>query len=105
MDENALRAILERCLADYFTCRKGQILYSGVDTLVPGRFYFLGFNPAADGTNPLLCNVRLGMLHWSAYVDQCWRCPLPDRRECQHSLKRHQRQVVGVMTELGLCPQ
>ena len=56
MDEDALKAVLERYLADHL-CRSGQVLYSGIDTLRPGRYYFLAFNPAADGTNPRLRDV------------------------------------------------
>ena len=108
---DALRVLVEQQLADYWTCHRGQILYSGIDTLAPGKFYFLGFNPAADETNPLLCDVRLGMVDWSAYVHQCWYCGLLDRRSeptsirhvrCRHSTRAHQSRVVSVMSRLGI---
>lgn len=81
MDENALRAILIRSLGDCFYRDNGEILYSGIDTLVPGRSYFLRFNPAADGTNPLLCDVPLGRTNWSAQTQQCWHCGWPESLE------------------------
>jgi len=104
MDEDALKAVLERYLADHL-CRSGQVLYSGIDTLRPGRYYFLAFNPAADGTNPRLRDVPLGRTEWSAYVDQCWHCDSDRRDDCGHPPTRHQARLAGIMAALGRDPR
>lgn len=107
MSDAELRTILTRCLGADVLNRRGQILYSGIDTLEPGTAYFLGFNPAADGTNPILRDVPLSNLNWSAYKEQCWYHP-----DCGLSTgcakagqARHQRNVLQIMSELGLAPE
>jgi hypothetical protein len=105
MADTRLQTILTDCLPSAILSRNGQILYSGIDTLRAGSFYFLGFNPAADGTNPPLNNLPLNRKHWSAYTRQCWYdqgcdalCPKVGKRP-------HQQRVKGIMSELGLQPE
>jgi hypothetical protein len=105
MREAELKAILANCLGDLLHRERGQILYSGIDTLKPGDFYFLGFNPAKDGTNPALSALPFDRHKWSAYVDQCWYCGSPTG--CRKAGERlHQRQVRRTMKEdLRLIPE
>jgi hypothetical protein len=104
MTEAELRLLLKNCLTDETLNRKGQLLYSGIDTLRPGRFYFLGFNPAADGTNDPLRETRLHPDDWSAYTKQCWT-----HKECPGCRKtgnsQHQKRVQDIMSELGIRPE
>jgi hypothetical protein len=106
MTSKDLRRLLEKSLGDVFLRCKGQILYSGIDTLTPGDFYFIGFNPAADGTNPRLCDVPLDRQHWSAYTDQCWTHEGCDTKVCPNTGNaRHQKRVQNIMAELGIHPK
>lgn len=103
MTDTELRRLLTEPLGDVFLQRNGQILYSGIDTLRPGDFYFVGFNPAADGTNPRLCEVPLDRQHWSAYTQQCWKHKHEESAVCSDAGRApHQRRVQGIMAELGL---
>jgi hypothetical protein len=47
MKETELRNTLAELLTEDVLNKRGQTLYSGIDTLMPGDFYFVGFNPAA----------------------------------------------------------
>ncbi len=103
-----LRETLTRWLLPSDLKQPGQILYSGIDTLKCGEFYFVGFNPAEDGTNPLLCKAQIHEEDWSAYTQQCWYCPLPTgcSKDCTKiGGKPHQKRVVCIMKELGLEPE
>ena len=103
MDEQQLRHVLQDCLGGRFTTVMGQILYSGIDTLTTGDYYFLGFNPAADGTNRILSQTALNANRWSAYIDQCWTCG--EHRGCkQHRRKPHQNRVQAIMEALEQDP-
>jgi hypothetical protein len=103
MTDTELRELLTECLPDAVLKSDGQILYSGIDTLKPGSFYFVGFNPAADGTNPLLCDVPLDRKQWSAYTQQCWTHKHCDLNVCPKVGKKpHQLRVQAIMSELGL---
>jgi hypothetical protein len=82
----------------------GQIIYSGIDTLRPGDFYFIGSNPGVDRSNRVLKELPLNMENWSAYTQQCWRCG--ELTGCtKHSKTFHQNNVVALMVELGLRPE
>jgi hypothetical protein len=91
---------------------RGQILYCGIDLLSPKAeenkpkhsFYFVGFNPRKDGTNPVLRDVPEGRRKWSAYTQQCWTCGL-DSRCVKHGRKIHQTRVLQIMCELNLKPE
>jgi hypothetical protein len=108
MNEDELRAFLSTCLGHLMTTRTGEILYSGIDTLRKGEFYFLGFNPADDGTNPTLCKLPLGMTNWSAYTQQCWDHNCCGAFICQNQrggANQHQKRVIRIMNELKLRPE
>ena len=109
MTETELKAIFTQHLRNYLN-KCGQFLYSGIDTLKRGDFYFVGFNPAKDGSNPKLADVRFDRLDWSAYTQQCWYCNLSIgcglTTDCGRAVRKlHQRQVVRIMDELGLRPE
>ena len=64
----------------------GSILYSGIDTLRPGRFYLMGLNPGGtprDGDSkigdPIYDSER-----WSAYTQSCWVPGCSDPLPCRH---------------------
>lgn len=106
-----LQSVLTGCLGDLLN-RQGQILYCGTDTLMPGTFYFLGFNPAKDGTNLPLREVPLDRQSWSAYTHQCWHCGSANCRanggscrDCGKGPRLHQKRVVQIMSELDLSPE
>jgi len=105
MTDTELRRLLTESLGDIFLQRNGQILYSGIDTLRRGDFYFTGFNPAADGTNPRLCEVPLDRQHWSAYTQQCWKHADCDPECDDIGNAQLQKRVQGVMSELRLNPE
>jgi hypothetical protein len=59
----------------------GAVLYSGHDTLAPGRLYVMGLNPGGD---PDQLTVEGSVIwrslvrtrcHWNAYLDDNWRTP------------------------------
>ena len=60
MNERQLRQLLQECLGHRFTTLKGQILYSEIDTLTRGDYYFLGFNPAERDTQVVNLTDRPG---------------------------------------------
>jgi hypothetical protein len=98
-----LNKLLRKCLTDEIQERKGQSLYSGIDTLTRGKFYFLGFNPRTDDANVQLRHERFDRTNWSAYTQQCWtheNCTCPRIGE-----DRHQKNVRRIMCELGLKPE
>jgi hypothetical protein len=107
MNEEELRVIIAEYLPQRALKQRGQILYSGIEMLQPGDFYFVGFNPAADGTNVPLDEISLNRQNWSAYTCQCWM----DRGECKlascHNTgqAKHQRNVQHIMKQLELAPQ
>lgn len=107
MTDSELQQILAQCLSGDILNREGQILYSGIDTLTPGDFYFIGFNPVADGTNEPLRGIRLHHRNWSAYTCQCWMCKGKcDPKICPKTSKaKHQRNVQHIMAELGVKPE
>jgi hypothetical protein len=87
---------------------RGHVLYSGLDTLSSGTFYFMGFNPAADGTNPLLSSPELHEEEWSAYTKQCWMHPNNSciSNPCPQAGKtKHQKNVQRIMTLIGIKPE
>jgi hypothetical protein len=91
---------------------KGWVLYSGLDTLRPGKYYLMGFNPAKDDANELLTEHSAMPANWSAYTQQCWHC---EKSKCIHrdemellkpsALKPHQVRVNRLVKELGLRPE
>lgn len=109
MSEDELKAFVSSSLGHHLmTTRVGQILYSGIDTLKKGEFYFLGYNPAADGTNRILSELPLGMMNWSAFTKQCWNRKCCGQFICRHQRggrARHQKNVVRIMNELRLVPE
>ncbi len=106
MEDTELRQILLECLPVDVLKRRGQLLYSGIDTLRPAKFYFVGFNPAKDDSNLPLCSVPLNRRRWSAYTQQCWYHPQCERTICPDFKTRpHQQRVQRIMRELGLQPE
>lgn len=97
--ERDLRRRLRKHLGARLT-KAGWLLYSGLDTLSPGRYYFMGFNPAKDPANEPLESIPIARKNWSAYTQQCWRCA-KDRCKCNSlRLKPHQRRVSAFMNQL-----
>lgn len=91
---------------------RGWLLYSGLDTLRAGKYYVLGLNPAEDPANEQLSCATIFNNRWSAYKNQCWRCP---RDKCVHvtesgkldpaTLKPHQKRVIKLLEALGCQPE
>ena len=105
MKDTGLKQLLTEYLPDEILEKKGQILYSGIDTLRPGRFYFLGLNPRTDDANVVLSHERLDRTDWSAYTQQCWR-----HKDCNPECPKfaedgHQKNVQRIMCELGIKPE
>src|SRR5688500_9593941 len=75
-----LRSKLREHLGPHIN-RKGWLLYSGLDTLRRGQYYVMGFNPAVDPANRMLREMPIYPSNWSAYTQQCWRCP---GESCDH---------------------
>lgn len=105
MDEVELRKTLVECIPDAVFKRNGQILYSGIDTVRPGEFYFVGLNPAKDDSNRPLCDLPLNRQNWSAYTQQCWTHSHCDATCPRIGKAPHQRRVQRIMAELGLTPE
>jgi NAD(P)H-flavin reductase len=127
MTPEEFRKLLNDNLADLYKNREeGQILYSGIDTLrKKADFYILGFNPRPDPSNRELKELANEILptleNWSAYTCQCWHQKHTQHKTFLHcNCKEHehpeksnevckcggndkfQRNVVGIVTELGL---
>jgi hypothetical protein len=105
MTDIELRNVLSECLPEAILKRNGQLLYSGIETLRPGDFYFVGFNPAADGTNPILHKIQLDRRQWSAYKQQCWSHPHCNETCPKAGQAPHQKRVRSMMSALGLIPE
>jgi len=109
MTQEELRTVLTECLTHEILKQNGQVLYSGTDLLerAESKYYFLGFNPAADGTNPSLLELPLNRKKWSAYTSQCWMCKGKcDPTICPRSSKaKHQKNVKRIMSQLRLNPR
>ena len=106
MKDIDLQRILLECLPADVLNSKGQILYSGMDTMRPARFYFVGFNPAKDDSNLSLRNVPLNRKCWSAYTQQCWYHANCDQIICpDFTMRPHQRRVQSIMRELRVQPE
>lgn len=54
--------------------RPGTVLFSGIDTLKPGRFYLMGYNPGGRADNPALIGASLDQPRQTgnAWVDEYW---------------------------------
>ncbi len=55
----------------------GQVLYSGVETLQPGRLYLIGHNPGGDPGNRSLMTIgeslaSLPTNKFNSYLDTTW---------------------------------
>lgn len=52
----------------------GAVLYSSVDTLRPGQFYFMGLNPGGgtENTSTLADNIAAARRGNNAYIDERW---------------------------------
>jgi hypothetical protein len=99
MLEEELRERLRKHLGARLSAR-GWLLYSGLDTLAGGRYYFMGFNPAKDPANEPLDSIPIPDENWSAYTQQCWRCEKA-RCKCEPiRFKPHQRRVTEFMLQL-----
>jgi hypothetical protein len=59
--------------------RPGKVLYSGLETLKPGKLLVLGFNPGGDPTAETasarshLDNAATRQPDWNEYLDASWR--------------------------------
>jgi uncharacterized protein len=97
--EKELRERLRKHLGARLNTR-GWLLYSGLDTLASGHYYFLGFNPAKDPANVPLDSVPIPDENWSAYTQQCWRCEKAHCRCEPIRFNPHQRRVTDFMMQL-----
>jgi hypothetical protein len=104
MTDLELRELITECLGEEEMNETGHIIYSGIETIRPGDFYFMGFNPGVDDSNGVLRELPLNMENWSAYTQQCWHCGASTGCT-RHRKKFHQNNVIAVMTELGLRPE
>jgi hypothetical protein len=92
--------------------KEGWVLYSGLDTLKPGSYYLMGFNPREDDANRSLLETTHHADDWSAYTQQCWKegCKPP---RCQHmdpmgrltEFEPHQRNVKALADLLDRKPE
>lgn len=107
MTEVELKHLLMDCLPEeIWRQRKGQVFYSGIDTIKRGLFYFIGLNPRPDNANVFLCDEPLNRTSWSAYTHQCWRHQDCNRGRCpDFRLDRHQQRVQNIMRELRIEPE
>lgn len=71
----------------------GEILYSSIDTLVPGDLYILGHNPGGNPKSPQPHHYtvrealrRLPTRTRNAYIDESWRGAEPGSRPLQRRL-------------------
>jgi hypothetical protein len=83
----------------------GKMLYSGIETLSPGRLYVLGWNPGGDphaesksATDDLVALAERSP-DWNEYVDGVWR---PGGRICAPGDAPMQRRVRHLLTGIGL---
>lgn len=109
MDQVELNRLLEQELGDD-AGQHGWVIYSGLDTLAQGDYYFMGYNPRTDPANKPLLETTNNALDWSAYTQQCWKksCQPP----CQHMdagrLKMrepHQNRVIELAGLLDTKPE
>ena len=72
MTDTELKELLDQHLGEHYRSGVGQLLYSGIETLRPGKYYIVGLNPRPDNSNRVLSKIPLGLRGWSAYTCQCW---------------------------------
>jgi hypothetical protein len=86
MSEIEIRRLAREHLAQ-FAQTGGWLTFSGLSALKPSDFYLMGYNPAADGTNPKLSEPVLRDGPWSAYLHNCWQSTRKDgvKLPCGHS--------------------
>lgn len=87
-----LHKLEERLGADIY--KSGSVLYSSPETLKPGRFYFMGFNPGGEPTdNPketIKAHIEGLKDGFNAFIDESWS---PGGRECSPGQAPHQKNV------------
>ena len=103
---DAVPEMLRMLEATGLASRPGKVLYSGRQTLCPGKLYLLGHNPGGDPADEAettrsdfsgLCDKRPD---WNEYVDGAWR---PRGRHCQSGAAPLQRRVAYMLAGLGLA--
>lgn len=91
-------------------CRRGWVIYTGLDALIHGRYYVMGYNPRTDPANRPLLETTNNATDWSAYTKQCWNCAEP---ACPHMgasgrlTKRepHQNRMIDLADLLDTKPE
>ena len=92
-----------KILPDEILNGSGSVIYSSAETLRPGKYYILGFNPGGDAAenkgnvkdslNNLL--TRKG----NAYLDEDWSSKNRKYRCGNHPLQRHLAEVMNAIGE------
>lgn len=92
-----------KILPDEILNGSGSVIYSSAETLRPGRYYILGFNPggnAADNKS----NVKDSLNNFltrkeNAYLDEDWRSKTRKHKRGNHPLQRHLAEVMNTIGE------
>jgi hypothetical protein len=83
--------------------KSGSVLYSSPETLKPGRFYFLAFNPGGEPTDDPKETIKThieGLKNgYSAFLDESWS---PGGRECPAGQAPHQKNVQALAKLLNV---
>jgi hypothetical protein len=109
VDQEELNQLLKEMLT-HDACQLGWVPYSGLDTLKPGPYYFMAYNPRTDPANRPLLETTNNARDWSAYTQQCWQCP---QERCEHmdaagrlnQREPHQNRVIELAGLLGKRPE
>ena len=92
-----------KILPDEILNGSGSVIYSSAETLRPGKYYILGFNPGVDATENK-SNVKdslnnLPTRKENAYLDEDWGSKKRKYRCGNHPLQRHLTEVMNTIGE------
>ncbi len=115
MTPEEVRTLVREMLPQEMYERRGAVLYTGTDALMPGRAYLMGFNPGGppgENMKPLIETIP-ERKNCSEYT-QCWLCPQdvtscehlgPDGRVLPAARGKHQRYVLRIIEALNVKPE
>ncbi|MDN5215116.1 hypothetical protein QQ020_23750 [Fulvivirgaceae bacterium BMA12] len=91
-----------KILPDEILNGSGSVIYSSKETLRPGKYYILGFNPggnAEDNKSTVLNSLNdFSARKKNAYLDERWKSNSGEYEIGEHPLQRH---LVEVMKTIG----
>ena len=112
MTPDELADVVRHSMSEEMFRKPGAVLFSGLATVKPSRFYIMGLNPG--GSSKMMAGSIIDTLpppdETSAYTHQCWKKECGDNSSCEHvtgrrladaDLVRHQKNMICLTRLLG----